>query len=143
MASEMENKYVIFKLDEEHYGIPIDNVLSIEKAEEITRVPNAPEYVMGVINLRGEVIPLVDLRMRLGIKLQEYNKNSRVIVASMDDVTAGLIVDSSSEVLEINREDIDPPPKANSDGCTEFLSGVGKTSDRLIVLLNLAKVLEY
>ncbi|NLJ99363.1 MAG: chemotaxis protein CheW [Tissierellia bacterium] len=143
MSSEMESKYVIFKLDEEYYGIAIDNVLSIEKVEKVTRVPNAPKYVKGVINLRGEVIPLINLRMRLDIELKEHDKNSRIIVVSMDDIVAGLIVDSSSEVIEIDRENIDPPPRTEGNESTEFISGIGKTLDRLIILLDLVKVLEY
>lgn len=143
MSSEMEIKYVIFKLDEEYYGIAIDNVLSIEKVEKVTRVPNAPKYVKGVINLRGEVIPLINLRMRLDIELKEHDKNSRIIVVSMDDIVAGLIVDSSSEVIEIDRENIDPPPRTEGNESTEFISGIGKTLDRLIILLDLVKVLEY
>ncbi|NLJ79165.1 MAG: chemotaxis protein CheW [Tissierellia bacterium] len=143
MISEVENKYVIFKLKEEYYGIPIANVLSIERIEEITRVPNAPKYVMGVINLRGEVIPLVDLGMRLDIDAGDYNRDSRIIVTSVDDIIAGLVVDSSSEVLEIDKDSIDPPPDTNNGRCIEFLNGVGKIDNRLIILLNLPKVLEY
>lgn len=143
MSSQMESKYIIFKLDEEYYGIPIGNVLSIEEIEEITRVPNAPEYVRGVINLRGEVIPLVDLKMKLGVSITEYDKNSRIVVACMDEVVVGLIVDSSSEVLEIDRVNIDPAPRTEENEYNEFISGIGKTLDRLIILLDLVKILEY
>lgn len=143
MVSQTENKHIIFKLGNEYYGISIENVLSIEEIGEITRIPNAPEYVKGVINLRGEVIPLINLTMKLDIGLEKYDENSRIVVVSMDDIVAGLIVDSSSEVLEINRENIDPPPRTEENECTEFISGIGKTLDKLIILLDLVKILEY
>lgn len=143
MSSEVENKYVIFKLDKEHYGIPIENVLSIEKTGETTRIPNAPNYVKGVINLRGEVIPVVNLRSKLGMELEDLSKNSRIIVVIANDIVAGLIVDSSSEVLEIDKENIDKPPTTERNEFIEYISGIGKTPDRLIILLDLIKILEY
>ena len=143
MSSEIENKYVIFKLGKEHYGISIDSVISIEKSGQTTRIPNAPDYVKGVINLRGEVIPVIDLRSKLGMKSDVMNKNTRIIIALDSEIVAGLIVDSSSEVLEIEKENIDKPPKNDNNGFIDYVSGIGKTSDRLVILLNLAKILEY
>lgn len=143
MSSEVENKYVIFKLDKEHYGIPIENVLSIEKTGETTRIPNAPNYVKGVINLRGEVIPVVNLRSKLGMELEDLSKNSRIIVVIANEIVAGLMVDSSSEVLEIDKENIDKPPITERNEFIEYISGIGKTPDRLIILLDLIKILEY
>ena len=143
MSSEVENKYVIFKLDKECYGIPIGNVLSIEKMGETTRIPNAPDYVKGVINLRGEVIPVINLRDKLGMKLEDLSKNSRVIVVMANETVVGLIVDSSSEVLKIDKENIDKPPINENNQFIEYISGIGKTLDRLIILLDLAKILEY
>ena len=143
MSSEVENKYVIFKLDKEYYGIPIENVLSIERARETTRIPNAPDYIKGVINLRGEVIPVIDLRDKLGMKSEAFSENSRIIVVKINEIVVGLIVDSSSEVLEIDKENIDKSPINENNQFTEYISGIGKTLDRLIVLLNLVKILEY
>ncbi|MCF6464714.1 chemotaxis protein CheW [Clostridium sp. Cult2] len=142
MSSNGESKYVIFSLNEEYYGIPINNVLSIEKTGETTRIPNAPEYIDGVINLRGEVIPIIRLKSKLGMEGKAMGKNSRIIVVKEDEIVVGLIVDSSSEVLEIDKEDIDKPPTAEENKYIEYISGIGKASERLIILLNLSKILE-
>ncbi|HSH36715.1 chemotaxis protein CheW [Schnuerera sp.] len=143
MSSDGETKYVIFKLNEEYYGIPITNVLSIEKVSETTRIPNAPKYIDGVINLRGEVIPILNLKSKLGMEGDDLTKNSRVIVVMENEIVAGLVVDSSSEVLEINKENIDKPPTSEDNQYVEYLSGIGKAADRLIILLNLNRILEY
>ncbi len=143
MSSVIDNKYVIFKLNKEYYGIPIDKVISIEKMQKSTRIPNAPKYVKGVINLRGEVVSLIDLRQKLGMELSEVSNNSRIIVVSDDDIFAGLIVDSSSEVMEINSDSIDNPPNTNENDYLSYIYGIGKSDSRLVILLNLTKILEH
>lgn len=143
MSSEIENKYVIIKLGKEYYGIPIDNVISIEKLGQTTRVPNAPYCIKGVINLRGEVVPVINLRIKLGMEPEDSDENSRIVVVAVNELVAGLIVDSSSEVLEIDKENIDKPPTNENNKSIEYISGIGKISDRLIILLNLIKILEY
>jgi purine-binding chemotaxis protein CheW len=143
VSSGIDNKYVIFKLNREYYGIPIENVISIERMQKSTRIPNAPKYVKGVINLRGEVVSLIDLRQKLGMELTEVNNNSRIIVVSDDDIFAGLIVDSSSEVMEINNDSIDSPPNTNENDYLSYIYGIGKTDNRLIILLELPKILEH
>lgn len=143
MSSEGENKYVIFKLNEEYYGIPINNVLSIEKVSKTTRIPNAPNYINGVINLRGEVIPIISLKSKLGMKEDILSTTSRVIVITKNEIVAGLVADSSSEVLEIDKQNIDKPPNAEDNQYIEYISGIGKALDRLIILLNLEKILEH
>lgn len=141
MSSNIGSRYVVFKLKEEYYGIPIEKVISIEKIGRITRVPNAPDYINGVINLRGEVIPIINLRRKLGIDENGINKNSRIIVVNDDDMVVGLIVDFSSEVLEIDGESIDKPPKMEDNQLLDYISGIGKVPDRLVILLDLAKLL--
>lgn len=141
MSSGGDNRYVVFKLNQEYYGLPIEKVISIEKIGEITRIPNAPDYIKGVINLRGEVIPVVNLKKKLNIGDNELNTNSRIIVVNEDEMVVGLIVDFSSEVLEIDREDIDKPPETKDNQLIEYISGIGKTSDRLIIILDLLKIL--
>lgn len=143
MSSEVENKYVIFKLDQEYYGLPIDSVISIEKMGQTTRVPNAPDYIKGVTNLRGEVIPIIDLRKKLGMETKDLDRNSRTIVVSLNETIVGLIVDTSSEVLEIDKENIDKPPTNENEEFIEYVNGIGKTEERLIILLDLVKILEY
>lgn len=143
MSSGLENKYVIFKLNSEYYGINIDSVIAIEKMENITRVPNSPDYVRGVINLRGEVVSLIDLKAKLNIGTQENLDNSKIIVVSTEDIMAGLIVDYSSEVIEIEDKDIDNPPDDEENGTLIYTKGIGKVNERLIILLDLIKILEY
>lgn len=141
MSSGGDNRYVVFKLNQEYYGLPIEKVIAIEKIGEITRIPNAPDYIKGVINLRGEVIPVVNLKRKLNIGDNELNMNSRIIVVNEDEMVVGLVVDFSSEVLEIDREDIDKPPETKDNQLIEYISGIGKTSDRLIIILDLLKIL--
>ena len=142
MTSVIDNKYVIFKLDKEYYGIPINNVIYIERMQEITRVPNGPKFLKGVINLRGEVIPLIDLRQKLNMETKESDNNSRIIVVLEEEIMIGLIVDSSSEVIDIDKEDIDNPPTSSENDKLSYIFGIGKTLDRLVILLELSKVIE-
>lgn len=143
MSSETNNKYVTIKLDKEYYGISIDAVLSIEKPGQATRVPNAPNHIIGLINLRGEVVPIIDLRTRLAMETKDYDKNSRIVVVTLNEIVAGLVVDASSEVLEIEDESIDKPPTSVGNQSMEYVNGIGKVGDRLVILLDLEKVLEY
>ncbi|WP_313756544.1 chemotaxis protein CheW [Tissierella sp.] len=142
MSEVIDNKYVVFKLCKEYYGVPINKVISIEKMQESTRIPNAPNYVKGVINLRGEVISLIDLRLKFNMEPKEIDNNSRIIIVSNDDIVSGLIVDSSSEVIEINNEDIDAPPTSYENEYLYYIQGIGKIKDRLVILLELSKVFE-
>ncbi|MBZ2173852.1 chemotaxis protein CheW [Schnuerera sp. xch1] len=143
MVSSTTTKYVTFKLDKEFYGIPIENVLSIEKTSKTTRIPNSPDYIHGLLNLRGNVIPIIDLRKKLGMNKNNIDKNSRIIVINENEIIAGLMVDSSSEVLEIDTNNIDKPPKADGNNFMEYIKGIGKTSDKLLILLDLIKILEH
>lgn len=143
MSSVTENKYVIFKLDKEYYGISINNVISIEKMQGSTRIPNGPNYVKGVINLRGEVITLIDLRGKLNMETKEIDNNSRIMVVSHEEIMAGLIVDSSSEVIEIEKDNIDNPPSSYENDKLEYIHGIGKIENRLVILLDLSRILEY
>ncbi|MBE6081735.1 chemotaxis protein CheW [Acidilutibacter cellobiosedens] len=140
MASDL-NKYVIFKLIDEYYGLDIENVISVEKMQEFTRVPNAPSYVRGVINLRGEVIPVIDLREKLGLKLKSTDENTRIIIVSESEINLGIVVDSSSEVLEIQRSLIDKP-LASEEESNNYLKGIGKVDGRLIIIIDLEKLIE-
>ncbi len=142
MTSVIENKYVIFKLDKEYYGIPINNVIYIERMQETTRVPNGPNFLKGVINLRGEVIPRIDLRQKLNMETKETDNSSRIIVVLEEETMIGLIVDSSSEVIEIDKDNIDNPPTSSENEELSYIYGIGKTSDRLVILLELSKVIE-
>ncbi|MCD5413640.1 MAG: chemotaxis protein CheW [Clostridiales bacterium] len=134
------NKYVVFKLKEEYYGIPISYVKTLEKTTDITRVPNADNYVKGVMNLRGEVVPVIDLRLRFGFEKKEEDEDARTIVLEIDDIVIGLNVDSSSEVLTIDDEDIDSAAKFTNSFEDDFIKGIGKFDDRMIIIIDTHKL---
>lgn len=132
---------VSFKLREEEFGVNILQVQEIIRMQEITNVPNAPNFVEGVINLRGRVIPIVDLRKRFGLEAKEHSKATRIIVVMIDQVTVGLIVDEVSEVLRIPEDTVEPPPPIVAGIEADYIKGVGKLEDRLLILLDLNKIL--
>ncbi len=143
MAEVITNsrQVVIFRLDHEEYGIDILRVKEIKEMIDITRVPKAPHYVRGVINLRGEVIPIVDLRKKFNLKKDNDNESTRIIIVAVEDITVGLVVDTSSEVLEIMNEDIEDAPETIGSVEQGYISGIGKVGSRLIILLNVDKIL--
>jgi len=132
---------VSFKLGDEEFGVDIMQVQEIIRMQDITAVPNAPEFVEGVINLRGRVIPIVDLRKRFGLEEKSHDKATRIIVVKVDDLTVGLIVDEVSEVLRIPVDTVEPPPPIVAGVESEYIKGVGKLEDRLLILLDLSKTL--
>lgn len=134
-------KIIIFRLNQEEYGVEIDRVRSIERISHITRIPNMESYIKGVINLRGIVTPIIDLRTRFGVSSAEENDSTRVIIISVKDIEIGMIVDAANEVIEIDENRIEPPPKATGDINVEYIRGVIKVDDRLLILLHLQKVL--
>lgn len=136
-----EVQIVVFKLDKEEYAVSILQVQEIKRMTDITRVPHTPDYIKGVINLRGSVLPVIDLKKRLNLKLADCNDNTRIIIVKVDDLSVGIIVDAVSEVLTINKESIEPAQSVVGGVSTEYLSGVGKLDNRLIILLNLAALI--
>lgn len=132
---------VTFHLGDEEFAVDILNIQGINRMVEITKVPNAPDYVEGIINLRGKVIPIIDLRKRLGLPPTEYTKSTRFIVVEIDNKIIGFIVDSVSEVLRIDSSITEPPPQVVSGIDTEYITAVAKLEDRLIILLDLEKIL--
>ncbi|QNO16439.1 chemotaxis protein CheW [Alkalicella caledoniensis] len=141
MAVNNEQKFVIFKLETEDYGIDILKVQGIERMLPITRVPKTPSFVEGVCNLRGSIVPVVDLRKRFNIQEKNHDENTRIIVVHMEELKVGLIVDSANDVITINSEDIEPTPSVIDSIDNKFISGVGKLKDRLIIILDLLKIL--
>jgi purine-binding chemotaxis protein CheW len=132
---------VSFKLREEEFGVDILQVQEIIRMQEITNVPNAPSFVEGVINLRGRVIPILDLRKRFGLEAKEHSKTTRIIVVMIGQVTVGLIVDEVSEVLRLPEDTVEPPPPIVAGIESDYIKGVGKLEDRLLILLDLNKIL--
>lgn len=142
-AGATEEQLVVFQLSNETYGIEISAVHEIIRMQSITKVPRTPSFVEGVINLRGRIVPVIDLHKRFELPLEEETVHSRIIVVEVKGVTVGMVVDSVSEVLRIPENNIEPPPPAISGGIeTEYLRGVGKWKEKLIILLDLQKVLD-
>ena len=135
------SKYLTFNLEEEVYGLEILRVREIIGLMDITKVPRMPEFVRGVINLRGKVIPVVDLRLKFGMPSTEDTKETCIIVVDLDDILMGIVVDRVSEVLDIDEQDIDEAPEFGVSVSTEFILGMGKARDKVILLLDIGKVL--
>lgn len=134
-------KVIVFQLVDNEYVIPVSQVQSIEKMMHITRVPKTPSFVKGVINLRGVVTPIIDLRERFGLKANPLDDRSRMIMIKMEDMEVGLIVDAANDVLDIPSSAIEPQPDVVGSIESEFIAGVAKLDRRLLVLLQLDKVL--
>lgn len=134
-------EYVIFRVAGESYGIDIDNVENIERHIEITRVPYTKSFIQGVINLRGNIIPVINVRKRFAIDDKEIDKDSRIMILNHNELIVGLLVDSSSEVLQIALDEIESSPKliGNDD---DYVSSIGKDNGRIIMLLDIGKLLE-
>lgn len=133
---------VSFNLGEEEFGVDITKVKEINRMVEITRVPNTPEFVIGVINLRGKVIPIINLRHRLGMELVDHDKNTRIVVIEHENKTIGFIVDNVNEVLRISKNITEPPPQMSGNVDSQFITSIGKLEDRLLILLDLEKVID-
>lgn len=131
---------VTFHLGGEEFAMDILKVQEINRMVNITQVPKTPFYVEGVINLRGKVIPVIDLRKRFGLEECEKTQNSRIIVIEVAGNTVGLIVDSVSEVLRLPSKTVEPPPPLVTGVDSEYIMGVGKVEDRLLILLDMNKV---
>ena len=132
---------VSFKIGEEEFGVDILKVQEINRMLDVTRVPNAPEFVDGVINLRGKVIPIINLRRRFGMERIEKNKNTRIVVVELTGKVVGFVVDAVNEVLRIPRSVTEPPPSLAGSVKAEYITAVGKLEDRLLILLDLEKIL--
>lgn len=131
-----------FRIGRETFGVPISLVHEIVRVPEITAVPEAPAYVEGVINLRGKIVSIVDLRKRFGEKEIVQNKKNRILVVEVEKKMVGLIVDAASEVLRMSSDDVDNPPNVFEEGELNYVTGVGKLKDRLIILVELHKILQ-
>ena len=140
-----DQQFVLFELAGQEYGVNVQQVLSIERIPEITRVPQTPDFVVGVMNLRGEVLPVIDLRKRFALESQQgsdvQREQQRIIVVKLDDITVGMVVDMVRDVLSISTDRIEPPPSLVGGIQAEYLDGMAKMGDRVMVLLNLEKTL--
>jgi purine-binding chemotaxis protein CheW len=136
------NKYLMFTLGNEEYGIDIARITAIEELQQITVIPDMPDFVKGVINLRGKVIPAVDLRLRFGLEERGYDDRTCIVIVSINESTIGLIVDIVSEVHEIGKNDIEPPPSfKNASGKEQYISGLAKKGEEVKIILDVQKII--
>ncbi len=141
-ASDGELQLVAFKIGVEEFGVEIMKVQEIIRMTNITRIPQAPDYIRGIINLRGRIIVVINLNVVLGMETKEQDENTRIIVANIDDTVMGFVVDSVSEVIRLSQKSVEPAPAVIADKIgTEYVMGVGKLDNRLLILLNLDKIL--
>ncbi len=140
-TAQAEKQLVVFDLDSESYGVDIGAVREIIRMQEITRVPRTPEFVEGVINLRGKVIPVVDLSKRFGLNVGEESKDNRIVVVDIGGQDIGVVVDAVTEVLRIHASAIEPPSSVITNADSEYLLGIAKLDDKMIILLELESVL--
>jgi purine-binding chemotaxis protein CheW len=141
MSSDLH--IVGFRVGRETFGVPIELVLEIVRVPEITSVPDSPDYIEGVINLRGKIVSIIDLRKRFGeTEIVNNDRKNRILVAEFDGKMIGLIVDAASEVLKLPASEVEPPPNVFSDDDLNYVTGVGKLHGRLIILINLSKILQ-
>ena len=139
----MEYQLVVFELDREFYGVNIAVVESIIKMQSITQLPQTPAYIKGVTNLRGTVLPVIDLSIRFGLESHSDTRQTRIIIVTMGSIKVGVMVDGVSEVLRISDKSIEPlPPMVNSVNA-DFLKGIARLEDRLIILLDVERVLDF
>lgn len=132
---------VTFQIGDENFAVDILNIQGINRMVEVTKVPNAPEFVEGIINLRGSVLPIIDLRKRLNLHQKPHDKDTRFIVIESGKKVIGFIVDRVNEVLRINKGITEPPPPMVAGVNSEFITAVGKLEDRLLILLDIEKLL--
>jgi len=136
-----ENKYMLFNIADEVYGIEIMHVLEIIEMMRITDVPDMPDYIKGVINLRGKVIPVMDMRLRFRMPERPYDDRNCVIIVNVNDFALGLIVDTVAEVQNITKENISPPPEFKSgNGNERYIKGLGRVGDEVKIIIDAEKI---
>lgn len=136
-----QEKVIVFQLNDEEYAISVQQVGSIERMQPITRVPQTEDFVKGVINLRGVVTPIIDLRTRFGLEPIDFQHETRIIIVYMKELEVGLIVDAANDVIDIPESSIEPAPEVVGTIDIDYIEGVAKLENRLLILLNLQKVL--
>ncbi|MFB5664154.1 chemotaxis protein CheW [Alteribacillus sp. HJP-4] len=135
-------KIIVFQLKDQEYAMEVEYVQSIERMQSVTRIPGVPSYIVGVMNLRGVITPVIDLRSRFGIEKKPYDEATRILVLSKDSNEIGFIVDGANDVLDIPVSSIEPTPEVVGGVAEEYLRGVVKIEDRLFTLLHLDKILQ-
>jgi len=138
---EQKDKYLTFHLGKENYGLEIRHVIEIIVMQEITIVPDMPDFIIGVINLRGQVISVMDIRTRFKLEARDYDDRTCIIVVKINDLSVGLIVDTVNEVIDIPESQMDPPPKTHAGVGSSYIKGMGKVDNDVKILLDIEKIL--
>lgn len=138
---EADKKVIVFQLEKEEYALSVEQVGSIERLQSITRVPQTSTFIKGIINLRGVVIPVIDLRTRFGMEEIAHTESTRIIIAHLEDIEVGLIVDTANDVIDLPADIIESAPEVVGTVNVDYISGVAKLDKRLLILLDLNKVL--
>ncbi|MBF0290617.1 MAG: purine-binding chemotaxis protein CheW [Nitrospinae bacterium] len=136
-----KDKFLTFRIGEEGYGLDIRHITEIIGIQKITPVPDMPDYVVGVINLRGTVIPIMNVRRRFGLPLKDYDPRTCIIVVNLEETSLGLIVDEVSEVLTITEDCLEPPPRVSRGPNSRFIQGLGKVGNEARMILDTKKIL--
>ncbi|QDP41031.1 chemotaxis protein CheW [Radiobacillus deserti] len=140
---EAFSKFIVFRVNEQEYAADIQQVVSIEKVQEVVQLPQTPDFIKGVINLRGSITPILDLKQRLGMQEATYTDQTRILIASMENVQVGLVVDVATDVLDIDNSVVEPAPDMVGGVSSKYLKGVAKLENRLLLLLDLERVLSF
>jgi len=141
-AASSGGEYLSFTLGAEHYGVDILKVQEIRGYDSVTRVPDAPDYIKGVINLRGTIVPVIDLRLKLRLDEARYDAFTVMIVLNVDNRVVGIVVDSVSDVIPLNADQIRPTPEFGAAVDTRFISGIGTQDDKMLILLDIETLLD-
>ena len=143
-TNETSQQYVTFCLGEELFGVAVNRTREILSLTPVTKVPQTPEYLLGVLNLRGQVVPVIDMRLKLGLPAGEQTEDTCIIVVEVqvdgESIVVGALADAVREVLEIRADQIEPPPRLGTRLNTEFIKGMGKVDEEFLILLNIDKV---
>ena len=137
----LEGKYLTFQIGKENYGIEIRYITEIIGIRNITPLPNVPDYIKGVMNLRGQVIPIIDVRLRFKFEDRKYDEHTCIVVVNMENTVVGLVVDRVAEVIDIAGIDIEPPPKVKKNRSSRFMKGLGMIGTTVRILLDVKKLL--
>ena len=136
------SKYLLFNLGEEEYGVDIAKVTGIEELQKITHIPDMPPFMKGVINLRGRVIPVIDLRLRFGMEERAYDDRTCIVITDIKELSVGLIVDTVTVVMDMDSSSIDPPPSFKSEtGKERYIHGLARVEDRVKILVDVEKII--
>lgn len=141
LAPDMPNEFLTFTLGDEEYGVDILKVQEIRGYDTVTKVPNAPAFIKGVINLRGTIVPVVDLRLKFSLGRAEYNEFTVMIILNVARRVVGMVVDGVSDVMQLTPEQIRPAPEFGSGVNTRFITGIGALEQRMLILMDIEKLM--